>query len=100
MKSVTMSTPPRESRGNSARTAIAAPFQLNRTTPAVGVATDIPVAWLHIDSGDLLYLPQRYERRAAHIYFYSAATLGFTAELAVDDDGFVRSYPGLWTRNA
>ena len=75
-------------------------LQLNRTSPAVGVATDIPVAWLHIDSGDLLYLPQRYERHAAHMFLYSASTLGFTAELAIDDDGFVRSYPGLWTRDA
>lgn len=49
---------------------------------------------------DLLCLPHCHERHAAHIYFYSAATLGFTAELAVDDDGFVRSYPGLWTRDA
>ena len=49
---------------------------------------------------DLLCLRHCHERHAAHIYFYSAASLGFTAELAVDDDGFVRSYPGLWTRDA
>jgi hypothetical protein len=61
-----------------------------------GQAADAPAAWLDVARGTLTRLPQRYERRGDHGYWYTAPSVGYEALLAVDDLGFVIDYPGLW----
>ena len=62
-----------------------------------GGAADAPAAWLDVRDGTLVRLPQRYVRRTATAYRYEAPTVGYAADLAVSDAGFVTRYPGLWT---
>jgi hypothetical protein len=61
-----------------------------------GQAAEAPAAWLDAGRGTLTRLAQRYERRGASRYWYSAPSVGFEALLAVDELGFVVDYPGLW----
>ena len=63
-----------------------------------GGAADAAAAWLDVRAGTLVRLPQRYFRRTASTYRYEAPTVGYAADLAVSDAGFVTQYPGLWTR--
>ena len=62
-----------------------------------GRAADAPAAWLDVRDGTLVRLPQSYVRRTATAYRYEAPTVGYAADLAVSDAGFVTRYPGLWT---
>ncbi len=71
-------------------------FQLQRVALKVGEATDLQVAWLDAGSGALQLLEQRYERRTADSYFYSAPRFEYEATLAVNKAGFVTTYPDLW----
>ena len=61
-----------------------------------GGAADAPAAWLDVRGGTLVRLPQRYVRRTATVYRYEAPTVGYAADLAVSNAGFVTRYPGLW----
>jgi uncharacterized protein len=61
-----------------------------------GQAADAPAAWLDVARATLTRLPQRYERRGALSYWYTAPSVGYEALLSVDDLGFVIDYPGLW----
>ena len=63
-----------------------------------GGAADAAAAWLDVRDGTLARLPQRYVRRTTSVYHYEAPTIGYAADLAVSDAGFVTRYPGLWTR--
>ena len=71
-------------------------FQLRRVALAVGQATDVPVAWLDVTSGQLEVLRQSYERRSEWTYWYEAPRFNYAALLEVTPAGFVRRYPGLW----
>ena len=42
---------------------------------------------------------QIYTRLDEHRFRYEAADGSFTAEIAIDEDGFVTEYPGLFTRD-
>jgi hypothetical protein len=74
--------------------------QLQRIALKVGEATDVPVAWLDVPAAQLVLLSQRYERRTETTYWYEAPYFGYAAELAMADDGFTRTYPGLWELEA
>jgi hypothetical protein len=54
-------------------------------------------AWILSPTLDIRPLPQRYIRLSKNRYLYLSAT-GFSAELAIDDFGMVKSYPGIWER--
>lgn len=69
---------------------------LRRLALPVGQATDVRVAWLDLPDPSLVPLPQRYERRTAHSYWYDSPTVPYQAMLDIADSGFVRDYPGLW----
>lgn len=69
---------------------------IRRLALAVGAGADVPAAWLDIATGALQLLAQRYERRSETAYWYEAPAFGYSAELEVGPDGFVRRYPGLW----
>lgn len=69
---------------------------LRRLDLSRGGAADAPAAWLDVRDGTLVRLPQCYARRTATAYRYEAPTVGYAADLAVSDAGFVTRYPGLW----
>jgi hypothetical protein len=62
----------------------------------IGQAADVPVAWLDATAGTLDVLHQRYQRRAADLYWYEAPRFDYAALLEVNAAGFVKKYPGLW----
>ncbi|MDJ0824118.1 MAG: putative glycolipid-binding domain-containing protein [Rhodobacter sp.] len=55
---------------------------------------------LHIMLPDLTFRPahQRYTRLGPLAWRYEGLESGFTAEIAVDGEGFVTGYPGLFLR--
>jgi hypothetical protein len=69
---------------------------LRRLDLAVGQAADVTVAWLDVPDPALVSLPQHYERRSTHTYWYESPTVAYRALLEMADSGFVRVYPGLW----
>jgi len=69
---------------------------LRRLDLAVGSAARADAAWLDVDAGTLVRLPQDYARRSAQRYAYASPDHGYAAELEVAPSGFVRRYPGLW----
>jgi hypothetical protein len=71
-------------------------LQLMRMALKPGEKAELPVAWLDLDSGSLIELPQTYERRGEASYWYEAPTVPYQALLEIAPNGFVRSYPGLW----
>lgn len=71
-------------------------FQLRRLALQVGEAADVPAAWLDVPGGTLDTLHQRYERRAAELYWYEAPRFDYSALLHVSAVGFVEKYPNLW----
>ena len=70
--------------------------QIRRIGLGVGEAASVPVAWLDVAGGSLSELQQKYEKRGPRSYWYEAPRFNYQAELEVDPDGFVTSYPGLW----
>ena len=70
--------------------------QLRRMSLAVGERAEITVAWLDGSRGEMVALPQRYERRSEHEYWYESPQGGYEAVLELAPSGFVRHYPGLW----
>ena len=70
--------------------------QLRRIALQVGQSADVPVAWLDVPFGSLEVLQQRYERRTAETYWYTASRFEYAALLQVCAIGFVQLYPDLW----
>jgi hypothetical protein len=62
----------------------------------VGEEAEVRAAWLRFPSFALEPLEQRYRRTAADAYRYESAGGAFVRDLAVNDEGFVTRYPGLW----
>jgi hypothetical protein len=71
-------------------------LQLRRIALPVEQSADVPVAWLDGRFGSLEVLRQRYERRTAETYWYTAPRFGYAALLQVSPSGFVQLYPNLW----
>lgn len=71
-------------------------LSIRRLALDVGQGAEVPVAWFDLTETTLRLLPQHYRRRSRTTYAYDSPTVGYSAELEVDEDGFVRSYPGLW----
>lgn len=69
---------------------------LRRLALDIGTAADAPAAWLDVATGTLQVLPQRYERRSEHDYWYESPSGPYSATLRVDATGFCVDYPGLW----
>ena len=55
-------------------------------------------AWVRFPSLTLQPLLQEYERISDRIYRYKSRGGKFVAEIAVDEDGLVVTYEGLWQR--
>ncbi len=70
--------------------------QLRRVAISENETVRLPVAWLDVGAGNLSELPQIYERRGAHAFWYEAPSVGYEGLLELAPNGFVRSYPRLW----
>lgn len=65
-----------------------------------GVARRFDMAWVDLADLSVRSDGQIYTRIDAHRVRYQSANSDFEAMLALDDEGFVRDYPGLFTRLA
>ena len=70
--------------------------QLSRIGLAVGERAAFSVAWFDIGRETLVELPQIYERLDERLYAYQSPSNDYEAMLAMDESGFVRTYPELW----
>ena len=68
---------------------------IRRLDLAVGEEAKVRAAWLRFPSFTLEPLEQSYRRLAESKYRYESAGGRFTAELEVNDAGFVTLYPGF-----
>lgn len=69
---------------------------IRRLSLRVGAQQAVRAAWLRFPSLELEPLEQTYTRLSDDRYRYESAGGQFTAELLVDEAGFVRDYPGIW----
>ena len=63
-----------------------------------GEAVEIKVAYVLVPDLSLRAAPQRYTRRGDRLWRFEGLDIDFSAEITVDDDGFVTEYPGLFRR--
>jgi len=71
---------------------------VRRLRLGVGQESAVNAAWLRFPSLALEPLDQLYRRVADRAYHYESGGGSFTAELELDDTGFVALYPGLFER--
>lgn len=71
---------------------------IRRLGSKVGEAAEIKVAYILVPELSLRAAPQRYTRRAERLWRFDGLDIDFTADITVDDDGFVVDYPGLFRR--
>ena len=64
----------------------------------VGKAAEIKVAYILVPELSLRAAPQRYTRLADRLWRFDGLDIDFTADITVDDEGFVMEYPGLFRR--
>lgn len=68
---------------------------IRRLGLAVGAEAPVRAAWLRFPGFELELLEQIYRRTGRTSYRYESAGGRFTADLDVDESGFVTRYPGL-----
>ena len=74
-------------------------FPIRRTPFAIGERRMVRVAWVEAPALTVRPVPQAYTRLRDRLYrFESLDGSGFVADLAVDGDGLVIDYPGLFAR--
>jgi hypothetical protein len=73
---------------------------IRRLGLAIGEQAEVNAAWLRFPSFNLEPLHQVYRRVDASTYRYESAGGSFVADLQVDTNGFVTSYPGIWEAEA
>lgn len=71
---------------------------IRRLCLAVGESAPVVAAWARFPSLEVRPLEQLYTRLDERTYRYESDT-GFRAEIEVDADGFVVTYPGGWQRH-
>jgi uncharacterized protein len=72
---------------------------IRRLQLAPGESREISVVYVAAPDLSIRPFQQRYTRLDdGQHYRYESLESGFTAELPVDDDGFVVDYPGIWRR--
>lgn len=71
---------------------------IRRLGSQVGDKTDIKVAYILVPELSLRAAPQRYTRLSHMLWRFDGLDIDFTADIAVDEDGFVVDYPGLFRR--
>jgi hypothetical protein len=63
-----------------------------------GQIESILVAWVEVPALTVVAKPQRYTCLEPGRYRFEALDSGFARDIEVDDDGLVRTYPGLFRR--
>lgn len=71
---------------------------IRRLNLRIGQAASIFVAFIDFPSLDVFIEPQRYTRLSQQTYRFESLDGDFTRDIAVDADGFVVDYPGLFER--
>jgi hypothetical protein len=71
---------------------------IRRLRMGVQQSETIEAAWVQFPSLVVSRVPQRYTRISERTYRYENLPTGFSAEVDVDSDGFVTSYPPGWER--
>jgi hypothetical protein len=71
---------------------------IRRLDLKVGEAAEIRVAYVLVPELSLHAAPQRYTRLAERLWRFEGFDIHFTADLTVDEHGFVVEYPGLFRR--
>lgn len=71
---------------------------VGRLRLAPGQSREIAAAYITVPELTLASEPQRYTRLDADRYRYEGLGTGFAAELALDADGLVLDYPGIFQR--
>jgi uncharacterized protein len=69
---------------------------VRRLCLGVGQEAEVRAAWLRFPSFKLEPLAQTYRRVGAETYVYKSGGGSFTAELRVNEAGFVTLYPNFW----
>ena len=73
---------------------------IRRLSLGVGQSEEIRVVYLDVLEKKFSAVRQKYQRLSERKYKYENVPNDFEAEIAVDDDGFVVDYPGLFVRTA
>jgi hypothetical protein len=73
---------------------------IRRLNLSIDEKQTITAAWLRFPSFALESLEQVYQRTKLMTYRYVSGGGRFTADLTVDDAGFVTNYPGFWEAEA
>ena len=71
---------------------------IRRLALGSGATETIHVVYINVETLKVEPREQMYTRLSDDTVRYASATTGFSADLSVDADGLVRTYPGLWTR--
>lgn len=64
----------------------------------IGERAEIKVAYILVPELSLRAAPQRYTRLADRLWRFEGLDIDFTADITVDESGFVVEYPGLFRR--
>jgi len=64
----------------------------------IGAVAEINVAYILVPELSLRAAPQRYTRLAERLWRFDGLDIDFSADITVDEDGFVKEYPGLFQR--
>jgi hypothetical protein len=71
---------------------------IRRLDLKIGQSADIEVAYILVPELSLRAAPQRYTRLDERHWRFESLDSGFTADITVDEEGFVVDYPGLFRR--
>jgi hypothetical protein len=71
---------------------------IRRLGSALEHRQEIRVAYVDVPALRIEAVPQAYRRTGPHLYLFESLSHPFSAEIATDDDGVVRFYPGLFNR--
>ena len=71
---------------------------IRRLGSRVGEAAEIKVAYILVPELTLRAAPQRYTHLSRQLWRFDGLDIDFTADITVDEDGFVVEYPGLFRR--
>lgn len=72
---------------------------IRRLGSKVGEAAEIKVAYILVPELSLRAAPQRYTHVSERLWRFDGLDIDFTADITVDEDGFVVEYPGLFRRD-
>ena len=79
-------------------TALTNTVAIRRLRSNIGEATEINVAYILVPELSVRARPQRYTRLAERLWRFDGLDIDFTADITVDEQGFVIEYPGLVRR--